>query len=313
MWPLKRSCPQCRPPKLEHLSRNKVPRGIVDLCPCIKLTQGKKSTLVDYLERHKEHREQERPCLRGIGTCLPPASGPWWHECRAVFSTGMVYTKIHPYLLEAGGLVVIIEYTCNRNLQTWRPGLRLACPHCYLDNWHGNFFFHQSLHSFNLPCKLCVQSRQCRYCSTPAIGASRVRESKSSYLSTFSTERILSDRLWIDQIIFPFLDTPGSCTQTRSSVHQDLVSKQVSSGTTDGGLIQIAFGEWLSSLASTQSEPPHLSLQRPCLMVAATSFLACECQLSKMLLLIILGGSSLDSTSYNMKANSTFTTTERTP
>ena len=152
VWPLKRSCPQCRPPKLEHLSRNKVPRGIVDLCPCIKLTQGKKSTLVDYLERHEEHREQEHPCLRGIGTCLPPASGPWSHECRAVYSTGMVYTKIHPYLLEAGGLVVIIEYTCNRNLQTWRPGLRLTCPHCYLDNWDGNFFFHQSFHSFNLPC-----------------------------------------------------------------------------------------------------------------------------------------------------------------
>ena len=200
VWPLKRSWP----PKLEHLSRNKVPRAIVDLCPCIKLTQGKKRTLVDYLERHKEHREQEHRGLRGIGTCLPPASGPWWHECRAVYSTGMMYTKIHPYLLEDGGLFVIIEYTCNRNLETWRPALRLACPHCYLDNRHGNLFFHQSFHSINLSCRLCVQSRQCRYCSTRVIGATRVRESKSSYLSTFSTERILSDRFWIDQIIFPF-------------------------------------------------------------------------------------------------------------
>ena len=29
MWPLKKSWPQCRPPKFSHLSRSKVPRGIV--------------------------------------------------------------------------------------------------------------------------------------------------------------------------------------------------------------------------------------------------------------------------------------------
>ncbi|CAF9920101.1 MAG: hypothetical protein ALECFALPRED_001427 [Alectoria fallacina] len=54
VWPLKRSWPQCRPPKLEHLSWKKVPRGIVDLYPCVKFIQGKKRTLVAYLEGHKE-------------------------------------------------------------------------------------------------------------------------------------------------------------------------------------------------------------------------------------------------------------------
>lgn len=232
VWPLKRSWPQCRPPTLDHLPRSKVPRGIVDLCPCIKLTQGKKRTLLAYLQQR--HQEQEHPGLRGVGACLPPASGPWWHECRAVYSTGLVGTKLHPYLLENGGLGVITEYTYYRNLGTIKPLLRVACPHYYLDNWRSNLFFHEHLHSFNLPCKTCVQSRQCRYCSTRVIKATEVRELEYSYFSTISTERILSDHFWNHQIGFPFLATPRSCIQSRTGTTQVIVSKEVSGGTSNG-------------------------------------------------------------------------------
>lgn len=202
VWPLKRSWPQCRPPTLDHLPRSKVPRGIVDLCPCIKLTQGKKRTLLAYLQQR--HQEQEHGGLRSIGTYLPPPNGPWWHECRALCSTGLVDTKLHPYLLENGGLGVITEYTYLRKLGIITPLLRVACPHCYINEWRCNLFFHEHVHSFNLPCKTCVQSRQCRYCSTRVIKATRVRELESSYSSTVTIERILSDRFWNYQTVFPF-------------------------------------------------------------------------------------------------------------
>ena len=211
MWPLKRSWPQCRPPTLDHLPRSEVPRGIVDLCPCIKLTPGKKRTLLGYLQQR--HQEQEHRGLRGVGTYLPPASGPWWHECRAVYSTGPVGIKIHPFLLENGGLGVITEYTYdrslgelprNRNLETLMPGLRLACPHSYIDAWRPSLWFHMYLHSFNSPCKTCAQSRQCRYCSTRVIKATKVRDLESTYFGTVSTERILSDHFWNHQTGFPF-------------------------------------------------------------------------------------------------------------
>lgn len=37
VWPLKLSWPQCRPPNLEHLSRDRVARGIVEICQCIQV------------------------------------------------------------------------------------------------------------------------------------------------------------------------------------------------------------------------------------------------------------------------------------
>lgn len=201
VWPLKRSWPQCRPPELEHLSRNKIPRGVVELCPCIKLTQSKKRTMLAYLQRRPQ--AQEHRGSRGIGTPFPPASGPWWHECRAFHSTIVVETKLHPYLLKNGGLGVITEYTCNRNLGTIMPSLPLACPHCHIWTWTQNSFS-CTFHGSNLRCKRCIPLRQCRYCSTRIIGATRCRELEFSYLSTLTTEKDLSDRFWIHQSIFPF-------------------------------------------------------------------------------------------------------------
>ena len=202
MWPLKLSWPQCRPPNLEHLSRDRVPRGIVELCPCIKLTTSRKRTLLAHL--HDRSQEQDNRGLRGMGTCSTPKCGPWWHECRAVYSTGVVDTKLHPYLLANGELGVVTEYTYNRNFGTKRPLLRLACPHCYYNMWGGNLLFHENAHRFDSPCKECVISRQCRYCSTRVIWASRPKTIDSSSLSTVVTERDLSDKFWKNQIIFPF-------------------------------------------------------------------------------------------------------------
>ena len=103
LYNIRRSRAQCRPPELDHLSRHKVPRGFVDVCLCIKITPSKKRTLLAYL--HRREQEQENLGLRGIGTCLPPDSGPWWHQCRAVDGTGVLETKLHPYLLMSDDLL----------------------------------------------------------------------------------------------------------------------------------------------------------------------------------------------------------------
>ena len=201
----KRSWPQCRPPKLEHLPRSRVARGFVDLCPCIKLTPSKKRDLLAYLER--QHQEQEDQASRGSGTCLPPNSGPWWHECQALYYAGVVDTKLHPYLLESGELGVITKYTFNINFLTGMPLWRLSCPHLYLsDCWRDSLFRHQESHRFDLPCKKCVLRRQCRYCSTRVIWATRSELLDSGYYNcyTVTTDKILSDEFWTHQMISPF-------------------------------------------------------------------------------------------------------------
>lgn len=45
--------------------------------------------------------------VASLETCSTPKSGPCWHECRAVYSTGLVETKVNPYLLANGELGVI--------------------------------------------------------------------------------------------------------------------------------------------------------------------------------------------------------------
>ena len=54
MWPLDRSRSQCRLPELDLRSGDKVPRGIVELCQCIKSTSSKKQTLFAYLGRQRQ-------------------------------------------------------------------------------------------------------------------------------------------------------------------------------------------------------------------------------------------------------------------
>lgn len=207
VWPLQRSWPQCRPPKLDHLPRKKVPRGVVDLCPCIKLTPSKKRILVAYLQR--QHQEQGNQSLRGTGTSLPPDNGPWWHECQATHAMGVVKTKIHPYLHENGELGVITGYTNNqilntKNLNNALPLLRLLCPHGFYSRWCGDLYDYHDEPRFNIPCRKCARLRQCRYCSTRVISWTKARKLESSCLFTLSTERILSDHYWNRQIIFPF-------------------------------------------------------------------------------------------------------------
>ena len=142
--------------------------------------------------------------LRGIGTCLPPDSGPWWHRCRAVDGTGVLETKLHPYLLNSGDLGVLTEYTWNQSHVTWVPMGRRACPHCYIEGWHIDLSFHQHPHSFNLLYGEYFKSRQRRYCSTRVIWVSEPNEMDSSHLSILSTERVLSDEFWMHQVVFPF-------------------------------------------------------------------------------------------------------------
>lgn len=61
------------------------PSGIVDLCPCIKLTIGRKRAIEAWLQE-KEDKAQYLGNQR-------PAAGFWWHTCRHTY--GDIEIQVH--------------------------------------------------------------------------------------------------------------------------------------------------------------------------------------------------------------------------
>lgn len=71
--------------------------GIVDICPCIRMSFGDKLKLMDQLEASEEK-------LHGEGSSF-------WHECLTVRDGGKVLTQAQPVLQEDGSLVFQMRYT----------------------------------------------------------------------------------------------------------------------------------------------------------------------------------------------------------
>ncbi|KAI4217786.1 MAG: hypothetical protein LQ349_009028, partial [Xanthoria aureola] len=65
------------------------PSGIVELCPCVKMTVGKKRLLEAWL-RQKQGRWKKQG----------PAADFWWHECRHVDGAIEIETKIGLFLYD---------------------------------------------------------------------------------------------------------------------------------------------------------------------------------------------------------------------
>lgn len=69
------------------------PRGVVDLCPCIKLTIGKRRSTIAYLR------------TVGVHSTVRPVNGPrCCHECRKCYKDIEIQVKVNPFLRQDGEL-----------------------------------------------------------------------------------------------------------------------------------------------------------------------------------------------------------------
>lgn len=95
-------------------------QGIVEICPCIRLSFGDKLELITELERSRE---------------IPPSEDSrFWHECRMVRRRATVVTQAQPVLQEDGSLVFEMQYqvTANSALPTNLSLMEISlfcCPH----------------------------------------------------------------------------------------------------------------------------------------------------------------------------------------
>ena len=217
-----RSCRHGR----SHLCRLKFtpfyPSGIVDLCPCIKLTFSKKlrieAELADNIQR------------QGRKSTNPAAEHAWWHQCRHTYGAVEIDLRIKLFLYDGisastigpqhhnftdipmmepkpGSLGAILEY---RHTYPTGPSFstpRLLCPHTDLQPAIEDLFLCRKLHRYpETKCFRCrYQIEQCDYCQTE-LSDFRPTDDVSAGMTacSYRVVRCLDDHNWPMQTVFPF-------------------------------------------------------------------------------------------------------------
>lgn len=178
------------------------PMGIVNLCPCLKLTPGT--------------RQRLRAYVRGAGglTANAALAPPWWHQCRKVYGDVEIQVALNPFVCQDGALGVVTRYHYSFSPRSATLSPRLCCPHRNLDTWVNDVLTCQATHPGRASCPTCKVLTRCRYCGTSMGGLTKRGASTDSRIScTFWTERMLDDDIWYAQIVFPFYKISGdSCS-----------------------------------------------------------------------------------------------------
>lgn len=201
--PEKRAC-RSRPPLTaeDGWGNRGWPMGIVDLCPCVKLTPGTRQRLRGY--------------LRGAGglTANAALAAPWWHQCRKVYGDIEIQVALNPFVCQNGALGVVTRYDYTFSPQSATLSPRLCCPHRNLGTWVNDVLTCQATHRGRDLCPTCKVLARCRYCATSVHGLTKRGASTDPRIScTFWTERMLDDDFWYTQVVFPFYKISGdSCS-----------------------------------------------------------------------------------------------------
>ena len=194
--------------------------GVVDLCPCIKLTFRGKMDLVDLLRARQQS-------LTALATqCGISAQERFcWHSCIIKYGPSEVKIRILPELDETDMLKVRVEYELTiqeRQLGKEESMIpRLGCAHRAVDMWLASVcntydeFGHTLSHIST--CSICNTSLIC-----PRKGPLRIDEGSGNSVYDFYTERSLGPRImsipdhqWATQRSHPAGDrrTVGDCDE----------------------------------------------------------------------------------------------------
>ena len=213
----------CRHGRKNLCSQRKIsfaPSGIVDLCPCIKLTIGKK--------RQIEARLREgvrKTCSNGR-----PAADFWWHKCRHIYGDIEIELQIGLFLYDGkesnrfsvkcittetnilsrpprvGDLGVLLEYHHTYPSTSLTASPRLLCPHRNLDTANQDLLRCRERHVRpGTVCVWCKRIQYCQYCRTKVLDLSKTEDaSTGTTCCSYRVERCLDNNLWPMQTVFPF-------------------------------------------------------------------------------------------------------------
>lgn len=185
--------------------------GIVDICPCKKLTFQGKLRLVEELKT--------RIMLAEIPSSISGSrvrERYLWHSCAVSYGSTDIQINIFPELEESGNLSIRTEY----RMFVERDGLandqnitpRFGCAHRSLDLWLSSVCQTLYCHRYETICSACKKILGCNKCdSTLSCPSKRPHQSyenkKAAYY--FWTKRCLGgsttlpDKVWAAQRIHP--------------------------------------------------------------------------------------------------------------
>ncbi|KAJ5109809.1 hypothetical protein N7532_002454 [Penicillium argentinense] len=185
--------------------------GIVDLCPCKKMTFRDKMDLVDYLRVRQTTLKALKTQFRGT------VSGRYlWHSCTEKYGPTDLKVSLFPELNEYDQLVIRSEYQLTT--QSGQVGKeeymtpRFGCAHRSVDLWLSSVYQSTICRLFDSFCTSCRRITVCSACETtlrcPRKQPFHTEEcGKATY--TFWTERCLGgidpipDAAWGAQRIHP--------------------------------------------------------------------------------------------------------------
>lgn len=163
--------------------------GVVDLCPCIKLTPTRKRRV----------EAEIRKTIQSDGTPLAP-----WHSCYHQYNRVRLEIKIWFYFKDSTSpLTARVEYrrTGPKYLHLSTP--RRYCPHQGLDETLSELSRCHNDHEENSTCATYQRFKKCPLCQTELIKAC-VDNGHTSVMRTHLAcfERCLSDESWMQHTVY---------------------------------------------------------------------------------------------------------------
>ncbi|OJJ43781.1 hypothetical protein ASPZODRAFT_135807 [Penicilliopsis zonata CBS 506.65] len=185
--------------------------GIVDLCPCKKLTFKDKTDMVEMLKVRRSTVEVLENQFSG-----GKAERLCWHSCSEMYGSTELNVKIYPELDPNDHLIVRTEYQLST--QGGQLGKeenitpRFGCAHRSMDLWLSSVCQSNFCHIDDSTCTSCKRISSCSSCNTVLKCPKKqpyIHEDGGRETYTFWTERSLGgaslvpDKDWAAQRIHP--------------------------------------------------------------------------------------------------------------
>ncbi|PGH17570.1 hypothetical protein AJ80_04748 [Polytolypa hystricis UAMH7299] len=189
--------------------------GLVDFCPCKKISVQDRERIVGYLVNEgKAEGEKQHEISVDTAPLVPRKYIS--HKCSVAYDTGILDVELSLFL-EGGRLYMLTWY----NVWYFKKGRygmpRLVCPHNLVDEWpQARILCRQHYHPAYESCALCRRPRFCKLCNTVSGSLSPLTEENESAEGwSFWTLRDLEHGLychvpgyiccWREQSVFPAL------------------------------------------------------------------------------------------------------------
>lgn len=164
--------------------------GIVDICPCARLTPAKR----DLVHAELAIRAQNGPNLR------------YRHSCIQVYDDIELQITLTAILFRKDGeLGFQITYNRKSPIDSRSVCPRMLCPHISLDTLIKTFSRCRERHGEYAVCASCQRFQRCPECRTTVLKFFKDTESISGMISYYVVlERRLDKKLWNKHVVFPF-------------------------------------------------------------------------------------------------------------